>query len=456
MAVRSLTRPPTRRALRPGNVFRPGLEQLEERTTPSGLSAGPPSHAHPLAAHSPAHFGAALAHRAAAPPASVAVTPAPGATSADPALITLNLNPLDIKLLGLEVQTNQIQVNVSAQPGQGALLGNLLTDATSLLNIQTVNNALNNVLASVVSLVNSVSLNVGGVNTGGKLAHARHAATTPVLSLFVAPVHLNLLGALVDTSPIQLTITAHSGPGLLLGNVVTDLAHLFDPPLPSKLDLNFVNSQLHKLLRQLDLDTPGIGSSPTTAPSSVGQGDRILSLTLAPIDLNLLGLVLKTSQIQVNADAHKGKGDLLGNVLTDLLNTVGATPATLRALNDNLNGLLGKVVGILNASNLILPLTALNSLTGALQTLADPNLVNATGTASTPILNLAIASPDGSTPPVDVNLLGLEVTTSNIMAQLLAQTGNGQVLGNLLYNVANLLNPGGAVGLLTLLNELGA
>ena len=112
------------------------------------------------------------------------------------------------------------------------------------------------------------------------------------------------------------------------------------------------------------------------------------------------------------------------------------------------------MIGVLNASSLILPADAVNSLSQVLQTLALPNLVNATGTASAPILNLAIASTDGTTPPVDVNLLGLEVTTSNIQAQLLAQTGNGQVLGNLLYNVANLLNPGGSLNLLTVLNEL--
>jgi hypothetical protein len=46
------------------------------------------------------------------------------------------------------------------------------------------------------------------------------------------------------------------------------------------------------------------------------------------------------------------------------------------------------------------------------------------------------------------------VTTSNIQAQLLAETGQGQVLGNLLYNVANLLNPDGTTTLLLLLTQL--
>jgi hypothetical protein len=113
------------------------------------------------------------------------------------------------------------------------------------------------------------------------------------------------------------------------------------------------------------------------------------------------------------------------------------------------------VVGVLNVSSLSLPAGALGTLNQTLQTLALPNLVNATGTASAPILNLTIASTDGTSPPVNVNLLGLKITTSNIHAQLLAQTGDGQVLGNLVYNVANLLNPGGSTTLLALLNDLG-
>ena len=165
--------------------------------------------------------------------------------------------------------------------------------------------------------------------------------------------------------------------------------------------------------------------------------------------------VVKTTQIQVNANAQTGNGLLLGNVLTTLLNTLGATPQNLTTLNANLNALLAKVVGVLNASSLVLSADAVSSLSQVLQMLALPNLVNQTGTASAPILNLAIASNDGTTPPVDVNLLGLIVTTSNIQAQLLAQTGDGQILGNLLYNVANLLNPGGSLNLLTILNALG-
>ena len=48
---------------------------------------------------------------------------------------------------------------------------------------------------------------------------------------------------------------------------------------------------------------------------------------MPPINVNLLGLVLKTSQIQVNANAQTGNGDLLGNVLTDAAQHAGRDAA---------------------------------------------------------------------------------------------------------------------------------
>jgi len=197
---------------------------------------------------------------------------------------------------------------------------------------------------------------------------------------------------------------------------------------------------------------PNIGNG-STPPVTLGNG-QILALTVAPIDLNLLGLVLQTNSIQVNATAQTGNGDLLGNIGATLLNTVGATPQNLTTLNNDLNAILGKVVGVLNASTLTVPASAISSLSPVLQQLTSPTLVNSSGSASAPILNLAIASPSGGT-PVNVNLLGLDITTSNIQAQLTAQTGDGQILGNLLYNLSNLLNPSGVASLLPILGELG-
>jgi hypothetical protein len=234
---------------------------------------------------------------------------------------------------------------------------------------------------------------------------------------------------------------------------LTDLANLFNPPLPSQLDINTINAKLQQLLAELNQQIPGIAAVPVpTVKLGAGQ---LLSLTVPRLDLNLLGLVLRTSTITVNATNKTGAGLLLGNVLTTALNTLGATPAQLSQLSNNINAILAKVVGVLNSSQLVLPASALAALPPVLQTLALPTLISPNA-ASSSVLYLVIASPNGSTaPPVDVNLLGLDVTTTNITARLAAQTGDGQILGNLLYNIANLLNANESVTLLSLLAQLG-
>jgi hypothetical protein len=56
--------------------------------------------------------------------------PTPGACP----VLTLNLGPINLNLLGLRVATNQINLLIEAIPGAGNLLGNLLCAVTNLLN----------------------------------------------------------------------------------------------------------------------------------------------------------------------------------------------------------------------------------------------------------------------------------------------------------------------------------
>ncbi|MBO0700654.1 MAG: hypothetical protein J2P46_19815, partial [Zavarzinella sp.] len=241
------------------------------------------------------------------------------------------------------------------------------------------------------------------------------------------------------------------GQGLVLGNVVADLAHLFDNPPPT-LTVDDVNARLAQLLDELNAQIPGIPPAPTP-PVTLGP-NQFLELTVPTIDLNLLGLVLQTTPITVNAFDQTGNGNLLGNFLNSLLLTIDATPGNLTVLSQNLNALLAKVVGVLNASSLTLSQATLDALPPVLKTLLDPLLISATPGATVPILDLVIDSQDGSTPPVQADLLGLVVTTSDINAQLSATTGDSQVLGNLLFNVAHLLDQGNTTSLLFLLEEL--
>jgi len=64
-----------------------------------------------------------------------------------------------------------------------------------------------------------------------------------------------------------------------------------------------------------------------------------------------------------------------------------------------------------------------------------------------PILDLSLG-------PIHLNLLGLKVDTSKICLDIAAQPGNGNLLGNLLAGVANLLNGGTPLG--TILGNLNA
>jgi hypothetical protein len=375
------------------------------------------------------------------------VNPAPGAN----ALATLTLKPLDIDLLGLKVQSSPITATVSAETGDGKLLGNLLGVVDGIVDMDQVGAALNNVLGATVDLLNSVDLAVNGVGSG--VFDTAPVATTQVLELFVAPLHLNVLGAHVDTSPIRLSINAEAGEGRVLGNVLTALTNLFNPPLPDTLDLPTINAKLQQLLGDLTAQVPGI--APATSPAPVLGEGGILALTVPAIDLDLLGLELTTQPITVDATAQSGDGLLLGNVLTTVLHTLGATPEQLTELNGNVNAILAQVVGILNASTLTLPAGALDSLSSTMQQLALPDLISATPGAQAQILDLVIQSPD-TAPPVDVDLLGLNVAIGNVDANLSAHTGDGQVLGNLLYNVANLVNPGGTASLVSLLTDIAS
>ena len=303
----------------------------------------------------------------------------------------------------------------------------------------------------MVDLVNSVDLTLPPDAVGSGVFDTGAAASTPVLDVFVAPVRLDLLGLVVTTSPIHLTITAHSGDGLVLGNVVTALAHLFDNP-PPELTVDEVNARLEQLLADLNAQIPGI--APAESPPVTLEPGQFLELTVPAIDLNLLGLLLQTSPITVNAFAQTGDGNLLGNLLDSLLNTIDATPGNLTALSENLNALLAKVVGVLNAADLTLPQATIDALPPVLQTLLSPVLISPTPGATDADPRPGDRLAGRHAPPVRADLLGLVVTTSDIDAELWAQTGDGQILGNLLYNVANLLNPGNTTSLLFLLTQL--
>ena len=59
-------------------------------------------------------------------------------------------------------------------------------------------------------------------------APAQATGTCRILDLTLGPLHLDLLGLVVDLNQVHLTITAQQGPGNLLGNLLCAVAHLLD------------------------------------------------------------------------------------------------------------------------------------------------------------------------------------------------------------------------------------
>ena len=89
------------------------------------------------------------------------------------------------------------------------------------------------------------------VSMNGTPATARAAAACEVLDLVLAPLRLDLLGLVVNLDKIDLNITAVSGPGNLLGNLLCSVVGLLDGGLEGL--LGRVVNLLNRILGQLGL-----------------------------------------------------------------------------------------------------------------------------------------------------------------------------------------------------------
>jgi len=191
-------------------------------------------------------------------------------------ILHLVLGPLDLNLLGLRVQLNQVVLDITAESG-GGILGDLLCGITNLLNnpngLAGLLNQILDLLGGILSApatgtVSGALLNVTSFATqNGKLAATGNIsdvqgnalatavalpvtvaqATCQILKLDLGPLDLNLLGLRVQLSPVHLLVTAVSGAGNLLGNLLCSIAHLLDGgPLAR---LGAVANLLNQLIR---------------------------------------------------------------------------------------------------------------------------------------------------------------------------------------------------------------
>jgi len=84
----------------------------------------------------------------------------------------------------------------------------------------------NGVLTGTVS--DSSGAPIGTVTRTVSMPATVAAATCQVLNLVLGPLHLDLLGLVVDLNQVHLLITAVQAPGNLLGNLLCAITHLLD------------------------------------------------------------------------------------------------------------------------------------------------------------------------------------------------------------------------------------
>jgi hypothetical protein len=154
--------------------------------------------------------------------------------------------------------------------------------------------------------------------------------------------------------------------------------------------------------------------------------------------------VLTGALVAPAAQAQQPAANPLTTTLTgtaaDATGTVVGTVSSVLAITgfSNQNGQL--------VANGTLTSTITNTVTGAVQTVTQAISVPITAAAGTcQILHLDLG-------PLDLNLLGLQVHLNEVVLDITAQSGPGNLLGNLLCAVAHLLDgnapAGGLAGLL--------
>jgi hypothetical protein len=174
------------------------------------------------------------------------------------------------------------------------------------------------------------------------------AGATPILNLHLNEIHLNLLGLKVDTSQICLDITAQSGSGNLLGNLLTDVAGLLDGGTPLSGVLGALNTtQLGTLTSGLSDVLNGVFAQLGSQAAASGASTNILHLSLGPVNLDLLGLGVSLDNcnngpVTVDVSAQSGPGKLLGNLLTSVSHLLDG-PANGNAITNALNRVAGEI-----------------------------------------------------------------------------------------------------------------
>ena len=125
--------------------------------------------------------------------------------------------------------------------------GGGFTGTLSNIVFSNVNGALTATGNLSGTLTSAAGQTIGTVSNLVVSLTATATGTCQVLNLTLGPLDLNLLGLMVHLNQVVLNITAQSGPGNLVGNLVCAIAHLLD----SNASVTALANLLNHLLSQL-------------------------------------------------------------------------------------------------------------------------------------------------------------------------------------------------------------
>lgn len=141
------------------------------------------------------------------------------------AVLNLTLNELDLTLLGLNVHLGKVVLSITANSREG-LLGSLFC---SLAHAKVKLSSLATTARRLTTAVHR-----SGLSTSNKLVGFRvpmsvqkqsaTGAVCPILDLILGPLHLDLLGLIVDLNQVHLTVTADPTGGVL-GSLFCSIAN---------------------------------------------------------------------------------------------------------------------------------------------------------------------------------------------------------------------------------------
>ena len=196
----------------------------------------------------------------------------------------------------------------------------------------------------------------------------------------------------------------------------------------------------------LGLAVPGVASASPTSTSSATSVSAPVKSDVAKVKSVVKG---------TTEDGRKVRGTFTPSsfqVQDGVLMVTGALNGAITGHGPRQTFTQSITVPVQSLNGQDLTAAAAQGLRSGASALAAPAAAAALAPGACDILNLVLG-------PLDLNILGLEVHLNQVILDIVAQSGAGNLLGNLLCAVAGLLDGGGILGGLlgqisTLLNQI--